>query len=234
MLEVSHLNFAYHKQPILHDLTFTVATDEIVGLVAPNGTGKSTLLKNLVGLLTPASGTISLNGHDSRQDRTAFLQNLFFLEDNRNLYEHLTAREQIIYVQQMWRSGVDVDHIIDLLNMGGYKNKRISKMSLGMRQHVLLATYLAANTPLMLFDEPLNGLDPTSIQLFTQIFTQLRAQGHGIIMSSHSVENVTAMTDRTFFLKQGQLTVCNTGDIDLLAKYNEMFEVKALGPEFKL
>ena len=177
MLEVSNLSFSFRNQPILDNLNFDVASGEIVGLVAPNGTGKSTLLQNLTGLLVPKTGTVTLNGHSLQQNRTAYLHDMFFLADNRSLYAHLTAIEQVTYIQQMWRSAVSPDDIINLLDMTAYRKKRINKMSLGMRQHVLLACYLASNAPMMFFDEPLNGLDPTSIQRFTQIFTGLRQIG---------------------------------------------------------
>lgn len=83
--------------------------------------------------------------------------------------------------------------------------------------------YLISEAKLLLFDEPLNGLDPTSIELFTKIFSKLREQGRSIIMSSHQLGNVTEMSDRVMFLKDGKIVIYSTAEIDLNEKYRALF-----------
>ncbi len=223
MLNVQNLDFRYGKRQLLKDISFQVTPGEIVGLVAPNGTGKSTLLRNLTGLLKPNSGKFILGGQDASQNRQKFLQQLFFLEDNKRLFETFTAREHFMYVRDMWGSSISVTNVIRVLQMEDHADKRVSKMSLGMRQHVLLGMYLISDAQLLLFDEPLNGLDPTSIKRFTQIFSKLRQEGKSIVMSSHQLDNVREMTDRIFFLKDAMIQIYQTDSLDLDAKYEELY-----------
>lgn len=224
MLEVSGLSFNFHKKVILDDVSFSIEAGEIVGLVAPNGTGKSTLLRNITGLLTPKKGKVTLLGFDAYKQRTKFLSNLFFLEDSQRLYDNLSAREHFQYVKDMWKSDMDVDRVLKVLKMEDYAKKRVGKMSLGMKQHVLLGMYLMSDAKLLLFDEPLNGLDPTSIELFTKIFSRLKEQGRSIVMSSHQLGNVTEMSDRVIFLQGGHVTIYPTDEIDLKEKYRSLFK----------
>lgn len=225
MLTVKGLSFDYGRQSVLKDIDLSIDAGEIVGLVAPNGTGKSTLLRNITGLLRPKKGQVTLLGNDSQSQRQVFLKHLFFLEDSQRLYEVLTPVELLSYVKAMWGGELSVDQVLKALRMERYRNKRISTFSLGMRQHVLLGAYLISGADLLLFDEPLNGLDPTSIELFTHIFSRLRDQGRSILMSSHQLGNVTTMADRVIFLKDGQVTSYQTAAIDLQAKYDELFGV---------
>ncbi len=166
---------------------------------------------------------MTLLGADAYKNRKKFLENLFFLEDSQRLYENLSAKEHFQYVKDMWHSPMAVDKVIKLLKMENYEKKKVGKMSLGMKQHVLLGMYLISEAKLLLFDEPLNGLDPTSIKLFTKIFSKLREQGRSIIMSSHQLGNVTEMSDRVMFLKDGKIVIYSTAEIDLNEKYRALF-----------
>ena len=166
---------------------------------------------------------MTLLGFDAYKNRTAFLSQLFFLEDSQRLYDNLSAREHFQYVKEMWKSDMDVDRVLKILKMQDYAKKHIGKMSLGMKQHVLLGMYLMSDAKMLLFDEPLNGLDPTSIELFTKIFSRLKAQGRSIIMSSHQLGNVTEMSDRVIFLQGGHVPIYPTSEIDLQEKYRALF-----------
>ncbi|MFD1392589.1 ATP-binding cassette domain-containing protein [Lacticaseibacillus jixianensis] len=223
MLEVSHLNFAFGKQGLLSDLSFTLAAGSITGLVAPNGTGKTTLLRCLCGLLPSGPGVLHLNGIDLYRKRTAYLAQLFFLENSTQLYADLTVADHLKYVRKMWHSSVSIQDTVGELEVAGYYRKRIRDLSLGMKQHALLAMYLVADPQLLLIDEPLNGLDPTSIQQFERIFTQLKAAGKTLLVSSHQMDSVGRVSDDVFFLKdQHILAEPNTGQ-DMMAEYSRIF-----------
>ncbi|WP_225049338.1 ABC transporter ATP-binding protein [Lacticaseibacillus kribbianus] len=226
MLNVDNLSFAFGKRKILDHITLTVAPGEIVGLVAPNGTGKSTLLRNIAGLLRPSEGTVTLMGYDAFKQRRQFLRHLFFLEDAHRLYDDLTALELLTYVGRIWGGEVTAATAVQRLRMADYQGVRISRMSLGMRQHVLLAAYLVSGADLLLFDEPLNGLDPTAIARFTRVFSELRDEGKAILMSSHQLPNLAEMSDRVAFLTAGQLEIHRTADVDLRREYARIFNVE--------
>ncbi|WP_071131080.1 ABC transporter ATP-binding protein [Enterococcus timonensis] len=227
MLEVTDLHFSYGKKEILAGVSFDLTAGEIVGLVAPNGTGKSTLLRSLTGLLTTKKGQVRLLDFDRRKNRNDFLQHLFFLEDSTRLFDHLTAKEHFQYVKDLWSSKVEVKKVLQVLRMQEYAKKKVGKMSLGMKQHVLLGMYLMSDADLLLFDEPLNGLDPTSIDLFTDIFSRLKSQGKTMLMSSHQLGNVSEMSDRVIFLKEGQIEIFPAKDLDLAEKYRSLFSLES-------
>ncbi|MFD1397902.1 ATP-binding cassette domain-containing protein [Lacticaseibacillus suilingensis] len=223
MLKVQHLNFAFGHQVILNDLSFTLPDGSITGLVAPNGTGKTTLLRCLCGLLPSGPQVMTLNGIDLYQKRKAYLGQLFFLENSNQLYADLTVIDHLKCVRKMWHSSVDLQTTIASLGMNGYAKKRIRDLSLGMKQHALLAMYLVADAQLMLIDEPLNGLDPTSIRQFERIFAEQKAAGKTLLVSSHQMDSVARVSDDVFFLKdQKILAEANTGQ-DMMAEYGRIF-----------
>ena len=223
MLEVHDLSFGYKDQQIFQHLSFTIQDGEIVGLVAPNGTGKTTLLKLLCGLLPTGIDTLKLNGLSLHAKRIAYLKQLFFLESSNQLYQDLTVKDHLTYVKAVWHSKVEIEPVIESLGMVGYYKKVIKDLSLGMKQHVLLAMYIISDAQTMLIDEPLNGLDPTSIQEFEEVFLQLKAKGKSLVISSHQMDSVGRTCDHVFFLKNQTLhNVANTGQ-DMMSVYNHFF-----------
>lgn len=223
MLEVCHLTFSYKDKPIVADLSFAIPAGKIIGLVAPNGTGKTTLLSILCGLLPVKDAQITLNGLDLKKQRTKYLRQLFFIENANRLYEDLTVLDHLNYVKNMWRTDVDIAAILTKLGMDSYKKQKIRKLSLGMKQHVLLAMYLISDAQLLLIDEPLNGLDPTSIQLFEAIFTQLKTEGKSLLISSHQMDSVGRISDEVYFLKDRKLVMKKNSQQDMMAEYSKIF-----------
>ncbi|WP_225049358.1 ABC transporter ATP-binding protein [Lacticaseibacillus kribbianus] len=223
MLTFKNLTFAFHDKPILDNVAFDLQDGQVIGLVAPNGTGKTTLLRLLCGLLPDAKATIELNGVSLHQHRTAYLKQLFFLENSNQLYADLTVKDHLEYVKKMWKSKVDIQKTVAELGMESYFKKKIKNLSLGMKQHALLAMYIVSDAQTMFIDEPLNGLDPTSIQLFEQIFAELKAKGKTLLVSSHQMDSVGRVSDSVFFLKDQHIhDVVNTGQ-DMMALYTQTF-----------
>lgn len=226
MLNVQDLSFSFGHRKVLKDINFTISNGEIVGLVAPNGTGKSTLLRCIMDLLRPTTGNVQLSGFDHNRQHNDFLRNVFFAENNEMLYPELTAAEHLQYVIDIWHSPVQAQTVLKSLKMQDYSSIRVRNMSLGMKQHVLLGMAFSSGAPLLIFDEPLNGLDPSSTALFTQIILGLRAKGRSVIMSSHQLTNVSATADRVFFLKEGKITVY-PNDNNVSQQYASMFPEEA-------
>ncbi|WP_125608099.1 ABC transporter ATP-binding protein [Lapidilactobacillus bayanensis] len=223
MLKVENLSFAFKNKPILSDVNFTINNGVIIGLVAPNGTGKTTLLRLLSGLLPHGAARLTLNTYDQQKQRTKYLNQMFFIESSNHLYQDLTAKDHLLYVKAMWHSSIDVQQVINELGMTSYYKVKIKNMSLGMKQHVILAMYLVSNAQMLLIDEPLNGLDPTSIQLFEQIFKELRQQGKSLLVSSHQMDSVGRICDVVYFLHDQKIQpLVNTGQ-DMMAEYMSIF-----------
>lgn len=223
MLKVENLSFAFKNKPILSDVNFTIENGTIIGLVAPNGTGKTTLLRLLSGLLPHGSAKLTLNSYDQQKQRTKYLNEMFFIESSNHLYMDLTAKDHLLYVKAMWHSDVNVQQVVDELGMTDYYKVKIKNMSLGMKQHVILAMYLVSDAQMLLIDEPLNGLDPTSIQLFERIFKELRSQKKSLLVSSHQMDSVGRICDVVYFLHDQQIhPLVNTGQ-DMMTEYTQTF-----------
>ncbi|MUO11918.1 ATP-binding cassette domain-containing protein, partial [Enterococcus faecalis] len=165
-MKVKELTVEYGNRTIIENLSMQAEFGEIIGLVAPNGTGKTTFFKAISGLIPRKNGNISLNKIDYNSRSATYLKELFFLESSKNLYDYLTPKEHLEYIKAARKSNSDIEHIFEQLKMKEYQNRTIKKLSLGMKQHVLLAMYLASDATILLLDEPFNGLDPTSVSLF--------------------------------------------------------------------
>lgn len=204
-------------------MNFTIENGKIIGLVAPNGTGKTTLLRILSGLLPHGNATLTLNSYDQHKQRTKYLNQLFFVESSNYLYKDLTAKDHLLYVKSMWHSSINIQQVVDELGMASYDKMKIKNMSLGMKQHVILAMYLVSDASLMLIDEPLNGLDPTSIQLFERVFGHLRHQGKSLLVSPHQMDSVGRICDVVYFLRDQQIHPLVNAGQDMMAEYTGMF-----------
>lgn len=223
MLAVKDLSFAFGKKEILNDVSFTIGDGKVVGLVAPNGTGKTTLLSLLCGLLPSGKAVINLNDADLKKQRVKFLKQLFFIESSNHLYFDLTVLDHLQYVKRMWKSNVEIEPILDELEMQSYKKMKIKNLSLGMKQHALLAMYLVSDAPMMLIDEPLNGLDPTSIQQFEEIFKRMKGEGKSLLVSSHQMDSVGRISDTVFFLKDHKIIAEENQGQDMMVEYTKIF-----------
>lgn len=123
----------------------------------------------------------------------------------------------------MWKSTKSIEEVLTYLKMEKYKNKAVKKLSLGMKQHLLIAMYIISDAPVFLFDEPLNGLDPSSIKLVNQILRNYNEK-KTIMISSHDLFNIREVCNRAVFLKNGEISE-DTRDLDKLDSiYTNLFE----------
>ncbi|CAD5900329.1 ABC-2 type transport system ATP-binding protein [Carnobacterium maltaromaticum] len=205
MLKIVGLTVVYGGKEILKDLHFESIKPEIIGLVAPNGTGKTTLLKSLAGLIQPTLGRVEIQEYTIKE-REKYLKNLFFIENVDSLNMNFTPIEYLNYVKSIWHSTIDCQMILTTLKMDNYKSMKLKRLSLGMKQHVLIAMALVSDAQIILLDEPMNGLDPTSLKIVSKCLLKLKQQGKVILFSSHILLNVDAIADRTFFIKNKSIS----------------------------
>ena len=208
MIEVKGLNVQYQDKKVLTDLSVIFPTGSITGLVAPNGTGKSTLLNTLMNYVQPSSGTLTF-GEDkityrSVKNEPKIHQLISLMPDQSDLYDYLSVLEHLTMYQKMWsETSLDPQLIIEKLHMSGYVKKKVAQYSLGMRQRLCFAMQLVANTRYMLMDEVMNGLDPTNVELISQMLLEKRREGKTILLASHLLENLEKYSDTILFLRDG-------------------------------
>lgn len=208
MIKITDLTINFKTKGILDDVSLSISESKIVGLVAPNGTGKTTFLKSIAGL-TSRKGKILLNSFELVKDRSLYLKQQFFIESSESLYLNLTVEDHLNYIKSTWESSVNIPEVITTLEMENYKNIPIKKLSLGMKQHVLIGMYMVSDAPILLLDEPMNGLDPTSLTIVNKLLFNLKEQGKTIIFSSHNLSNINEICDEVLFMNNQKLILAN-------------------------
>lgn len=204
-MKVTNLTIKYKKKVILKNINLEITQSEIIGLVAPNGTGKTTLLRAISGLIQPQEGSVSIEGKTVHDDREAYYKKLYYVESNHTLYPNLNGMDHLSYVKSVWESSIDVEVVIRKLGISDYINKPIKKLSLGMKQHILLAMCIISDADVILLDEPMNGLDPTSIRIISKYIEEMKKDDKIFIISSHILSNIDTITDKVLFLKDGNI-----------------------------
>ncbi len=209
-LSLQHLYRSYRRIPAVEDVSFTVAPGEIVGFLGPNGAGKSTTVKMITGMLRPDDGHILFNGRDIRDDMIAFRAVLGYVPEDAQLYAYLSGLEYLQLVGRL--RGLDESVIearatglLRLLSLESWQHTPISSYSKGMRQRVLIAAALLHDPQLLIFDEPLSGLDVVSSRLFKDLLELLAAQGKAILYISHVLEVVEQLCNRVVVISKGRI-----------------------------
>src|SRR5580692_5709198 len=210
MLEVNHLCKRYLGIPSIEDINFRVRAGEIVGYLGPNGSGKSTTVKIITGLLQPNEGSVLFEGKNIRQDMVGFRSILGYVPEEAHVYTYLSGLEYLQLVGRLRgleESDIELKatQMLKLLGLESWRYSPISFYSKGMKQRVLIAAALMHNPKLLVFDEPLSGLDVVSARLFKDLLQELAAQGKAILYISHVLEVVEQICNRVIVIANGRI-----------------------------
>lgn len=209
MLTIHELSKSYKQKKVLDNISFIAEKGEIVGLVAPNGTGKTTLLNIIMNFVRPDSGYVTIENkydYSSQKNEIKMHQKVSFLPDMDDLYDELSGIDHLMLYARVWKNNsVRVEEIVSSLNMDSYVNRAVRTYSLGMKQRLCFAMLLAADTEIMLMDEVMNGLDPDNVRLLTDKLNMLKQQGKTILIASHLLENLELYADKVLFFKHGKI-----------------------------
>ena len=209
-LEVLNLTKRYRGLDVVDHVNFTISGGQVTGYLGPNGSGKSTTVKMLTGLIEPSSGSILFNGVDVRRSLDAFKGKLGYVPEEAHVYPSLTAME---YLQLVGRLRGMPERLLnsragDLLNLFSLHLRRHSPLaaySKGMRQRVLISAALLHDPEVLIFDEPLSGLDVSSILLFKSLVSELGSRGKIILYISHVLEVVERICDKVIIIYKGKV-----------------------------
>jgi ABC-2 type transport system ATP-binding protein len=210
MLEVLNVSKRYRSIPAVQSVSFTLAAGEILGYLGPNGSGKSTTVKMITGLIEPSEGKIFFRGENIHDDLAAYRTHLGYVPEEAHIYTHLSGLE---YLQLIGRlRGMDEKTIdrkaramLQLLSLEGSQYSAIADYSKGMKQRVLISAALMHDPQLLIFDEPLSGLDAVTARLFKDLLVLLAGEGKAILYISHVLEVVERICDRVIILAKGQV-----------------------------
>lgn len=205
MIKVENLIKTYASTVAVDHLDFEVKPGQITGFLGPNGAGKSTTMRMMLGLDKPDSGYVFINGKHYR-DLAAPIHEVGALLDAKAVFGKRSARKHLTWIAQA--GGVDTNRVHDVLEMVGLTSvasKHVGDFSLGMSQRLGIASALLGDPPVLLFDEPVNGLDPEGIRWFRTLMKQLANEGRTILVSSHLMSEMQATADHVIVIGKGKL-----------------------------
>ncbi len=210
MLEVTALSKYYQGTAAVKDVSFRIAPGEILGYLGPNGAGKSTTVGILTGLVEPTSGHVLYEGVDISTDLVAFRRRIGYVPEEPHLYPFLSGREYLQLVGRLREIperllDKKIDDLLALFSLGHEAELGIGSYSKGMKQKVLIIAALLHDPEILIFDEPLSGLDVTAAMVFRHLVQQLAAAGKTILYSSHVLEVVEKLCSRVMVLYRGEV-----------------------------
>lgn len=223
MLEVVNIEKSYGKKKILHDISFSIEKGQIKALVGPNGSGKTTLMNTMTNLLKRDGGQVLVDGKEFKDEK--IFNHISFFKDEKILDENLYGMDYLNYIKNVYkRTKDDVDRVIKEIGIESFVKSKTGSYSLGMKKKLMLAMDFLPQRDIILLDEPLSGLDPTSVIKMMDLIKKKAKDGQGILISSHSLNDIDEITNNILFLKDGKIleeVLENEKFIEIISNDNE-------------
>lgn len=237
MLNVTGLSKKYpsNDKYSAHDINFSVAAGEVVGLVGSNGAGKSTIIKSIIGVLPFQEGKVEVNGFDLNTQSEQAKKQIGYVPDDHSVYDKLTGREYINYIGSLYGATKQQKEYVanDLakqFDIAYALDTQIAGYSHGMKQKICILGALVHNPALWILDEPMVGLDPQTMALLVKLIRNYADEHHAVLFSSHSLETVKKACDIVIFIKHGQIVktvdLRENKDFDLEKEFMAINEVE--------
>lgn len=215
MLTIKNLTKKFGGKVAVHGVSFDINKGEIFSLIGPNSSGKTTIVKNIVGLLQPTSGTISVGGHDVVSSPLAAKQIIGYIPDEPSIWNHMTGEEFLYFTQALF--GVDettriknLPHLLATFNLEGLEKQYFEEYSRGNKQKFSITAAMSHTPKLLLVDEPIVGLDPTGAEIAKKLFLEYARSGGSVLLVTHTLPVAQEISDRIGFLKDGALIAVGT------------------------
>jgi ABC-2 type transport system ATP-binding protein len=215
MLDAKSLTKWFGAIRAVSDVTFTLAAGEVLGYLGPNGSGKTTTVGMLTGLVEPSGGAVFFRGGDIADDPVEYRRNIGYVPEEPHLYPYLSGIEYLELVADLHDLDVRASRkrIAALMELFGLENQAraaLSSYSKGMRQKVLISAALLHNPSLLIFDEPVSGLDATSALVFRHLLEELAKSGKAVMYCSHELDAVERSCSRVLVLHHGRVVAHDT------------------------
>jgi ABC-2 type transport system ATP-binding protein len=210
VLELKGISKSFRGIPAVEEVSFMARTGEITGYLGANGSGKSTTMRMVTGLITPSRGEVLFGGRPILEDLMGFRQRMGYVPEEPHLYTHLSGMEYLVMVGQMRgmpgrEAGEKIKGLLHLFGLYEDRDVSIGSYSKGMRQKVLLSAALLHNPELLLLDEPFSGLDVGSSLVLRCLIEELARRGKVVLFSSHELETVERISHRIVILHKGRI-----------------------------
>ncbi|KAA0086800.1 ATP-binding cassette domain-containing protein [Mycolicibacterium sp. P9-64] len=214
MIELAGLTKVFGSGPgsnrAVDDLTCSIEPGVVTGFLGPNGAGKTTTMRMILGLDHPTSGTATIDGKTYRQ-LTEPLRTVGALLDAKQVHPNRSARDHLRWIAATNRIAITrVDEVLDIVGLTSAEDKKAGTLSLGMSQRLGIAAALLGDPRVLLFDEPVNGLDPEGIRWVRTLMRALAAEGRTVFVSSHLLAEMANTADRLVVIGRGKLIASTT------------------------
>ena len=214
MIKTEHLSKRYKTLTAVDDVSFQVVPGEVLGFLGPNGAGKTTTMRMLAGFIAPTAGTASICGHDIQTDPLAAKASLGYLPEGAPSYGEMTVRGFLDFIAELRhlegaRRQARLDHVIGRLQLESVLEQTIETLSKGFRRRVGLAQAMISDPPVLILDEPTDGLDPNQKQEVRVLINEM-AKDKIIVISTHILEEVEAVCTRAIIIARGRIVADDT------------------------
>jgi ABC-2 type transport system ATP-binding protein len=229
VIEVERLSKQYGRTVAVEDLSFTVKPGRVTGFLGPNGAGKSTTMRMMLDLDRPSAGRVLIDGRPYRT-LTEPLRHVGALLESRSVHGGRRARHHLLWLAQTNRvPATRVDEVLELVGLAGVARKRVRGFSLGMTQRLGIAAALLGDPPVLLLDEPVNGLDPEGIVWLRTMLKDLAGQGRTVFVSSHLMSEMALTAEHLVVIGRGRLLADTT--VERFIAENSQSYVRIATPE---
>ncbi len=206
ILDVTDYTKLYDNVVAVQRLSFRVEAGQVVGLIGPNGAGKTTTMRAVAGIIPPTSGSLRIGGHDVTTDSISAKRLLSYIPDDPKLFDTLTVSEHLrftaaVYEVANWKA--KADELLERFELAPKRDALAQELSRGMRQKLAICCAYLHDPSLIMFDEPLTGLDPHGIRTLKQSIRDYAARGAAILISSHLLALVEDLTTHILILHRG-------------------------------
>jgi len=210
MIEVQSLHKKYGSINAVNGVSFEVTRGEILGFLGPNGAGKSTTMKMITGFIRPTSGTVLVDNMDVQENAVSVKERIGYMPENGPVYGEMTVEEFLIFIAEI--RGFDdptqqedrIDRVCDLCRLNSVRHQSIETLSKGFKQRVGFAQAVLHDPPVLVLDEPTDGLDPNQKKEVRKIIKAM-AKDKAIILSTHILEEVSALCTRVIIIVKGEV-----------------------------
>lgn len=223
-LELHEVTKRYRDEDGIKDITLTLESSRVYSVIGPNGSGKTTLLKSIIGLLRIDKGEILLDGENTRL--RICKQKIGYSVDEQEVYPNMTILELLNMVREIKYQGAYADEQTELLEafeLWKYRNRLFQQCSLGMKKKVSIVISLLGNPPLILLDEPTNGVDTNGIITLKKYLIQAKEKGSIVLLACHVLDFIKSVSDENIFLKNGNIVKITGNEKNLDVLYEKLY-----------
>ena len=220
IIETRLLQMSFQHHMVLKGIDLTINQGEIFGLIGPSGVGKTTLINILTGQLLPTSGEVFVFGRDTKQLGDTEYSQMGMVFDVPGLFERLSCEQNLSIFADIY--GIDkkrISHVLEKVNLAASAKTKVSRLSKGMRQRLIIARAILHSPKLLFLDEPTSGLDPLNTSDIHKLILSLKDSGTTIFLTTHKMDEAMSLCDRVALLSEGVL-IENDAPDEICRKYN--------------